>query len=310
MSTILESIFSPDFGFVILRVTTPLLFASLGVAVSALSGTINIGLEGIMLVSAFTGVMVSAFTRSLLLALIAGVAAGVLLGMILAYFHLYLKTDVIIGAIALNFFASGITIFLLFLFTGDKGTSSSLRSLVFPEISIPILNKIPILGRIASGHNVLTYFALLSVLIYFILIYKTPLGLRIRAVGQNPEAAESVGINVNHIKIYALLLSGFFGAFGGLYLAMGYVSWFSRDMTAGRGFIAIAASTLGSHMPLRTLLGSLLFGSVSAFSIYISSLEVPSDLIQLIPYAVTVIVLTIYSGRVFSGKIKKPKELI
>jgi len=310
LSTILESIFSPDFGFVILRVTTPLLFASLGVAVSALSGTINIGLEGIMLVSAFTGVMVSAFTRSLLLALIAGVAAGVLLGMILAYFHLYLKTDVIIGAIALNFFASGITIFLLFLFTGDKGTSSSLRSLVFPEISIPILNKIPILGRIASGHNVLTYFALLSVLIYFILIYKTPLGLRIRAVGQNPEAAESVGINVNHIKIYALLLSGFFGAFGGLYLAMGYVSWFSRDMTAGRGFIAIAASTLGSHMPLRTLLGSLLFGSVSAFSIYISSLEVPSDLIQLIPYAVTVIVLTIYSGRVFSGKIKKPKELI
>lgn len=114
-------------------------------------------------------------------------------------------------------------------------------------------------------------------------------------MGQNPHAAESVGINVNRIKFYALLLSGLFGAFGGLYLSMGYVSWFSRDMTAGRGFIAIAASTLGGNMPLGMLWASLLFGFVNSIAIYIASLDIPSELIQMIPYLITVIALAVFS---------------
>jgi simple sugar transport system permease protein len=116
-------------------------------------------------------------------------------------------------------------------------------------------------------------------------------------VGQNPDAAESVGINVNRIKMYALMLSGFFGALGGLYLSMGYVSWFARDMTAGRGFIAIAAATLGGYLPLGTLLASMLFGFVNAIAIYISSIDVPSVLIQMIPYLVTLVALTVFSIR-------------
>lgn len=295
MNPLLKSILSPSFGFAILRVMTPILFASIGVAITTLSGAVNISLEGTMLISAFFGVIVSAFTKSLILGFLAGILAGVTLSSILSYFHLKLKADIILAAIALNLFASGLTVFLLYIFAKDKGTSSSLRSLVFPSIDIPILKDIPIVGEIFSGHNILTYVALLSVLIFYILIFKTPLGLRIRAVGQNPDAASSVGINVNKIKFYALILSGFFGALGGLYLSMGYVSWFARDMTAGRGFIAIAASNLGANLPLGVFLASILFGILNTIAIYLASLQVPSEFIQMIPYIATIITLAIYS---------------
>jgi len=295
MNPLLKSIFSANFVFATLRVTTPILFAAIGVAITALSGSINIALEGIMLIAAFVGVIVSAFTGSLWLALIFGVLAAVGLAALLGYFHLNLKADIIIAAIALNMFASGITVFLTYIFAHDKGTTSSLKSLVFPSYQIPILKDIPVLGKMFSGLNVLTYFALICVVIFYYLIYKTPLGLRIRAVGQNPDAAESVGVDVKKIKMYSLLLSGFFGAFGGLYLSMGYVSWFSRDMTAGRGFIAIAAASIGGNLPIGTFFGSLLFGVVNTLAIFLATLNVPSELIQMIPYITTVLVLAIYA---------------
>jgi general nucleoside transport system permease protein len=304
MSPLLESLLSPEFGYAILRVMTPLLFPAIGVAFTALAGTINIALEGIMLVSAFTGVVVSAATGSYLITVLAGIGAGVLMASILAYFHLQLKADIILGAVALNLFASGITIFLSFLVTGDKGSTSALNSLVFPNIDIPVIGSIPILGPMLSGHNVLTYVAILSVFVFYLIIFRTPLGLRIRAVGQNADAAESVGVNVKRIRWYALMLSGLFGALGGLYLSMGYVSWFSRDMTAGRGFIAIAGATLGGNLPLGTFIASLFFGLVNAVAIYIATINVPSELIQMIPYAVTIVALAVYS----SGARKKRKS--
>jgi simple sugar transport system permease protein len=308
MSPLLKSILSAEFGFAIFRVMTPLLFAAIGVSISSLAGTINISMEGTMLISAFVGVVVSAFTESLVLALLAGIAAGVAMGAILSYFHLRLKADIILAAIALNLFASGITVFLLFIASGDKGSSSSLKSLVFPELHIPLIKSIPVLGTIISGHNIMTYGVILAIVVFYIIIFKTPLGLRIRAVGQNPNAAESVGINVNRTRMWALMLSGFFGAFGGLYLSMGYVSWFARDMTAGRGWIAIAAATLGGYLPLGTFLASLLFGAVNALAIYLASLQFPSELISLIPYLATVIALTIYSARALKRRTRKVEE--
>lgn len=309
MNELFSSIFSVNFVFTILRVMTPLLFPALGIAVSTMAGSQNIAMEGAMLVAAFFGVIVGAFTGSLWLALLAGVAGAVLLCMILGYFHLKLKADIFLSAVALNMFASGITIFLLFMITGDKGSTSSLPSPVFPSINIPLIEKIPVLGGIISGHNILTYAALLAVFLFYILMFKTPLGLRIRAVGQNPDAAESVGINVNRTKMYALMLSGVFAALGGLYLSMGYVSWFSKDMTAGRGFIAIAAATLGGMMPVGTMVASLFFALVSAIAIYIASLNIPSELIQLIPYLVTVAALAIFSGRALKSRREKKEEI-
>jgi len=294
---LLKSIFSPEFGFATIRVMTPLLFSSIGFAIAELSGTTNIALEGIMLVAAFVGVMVSVFTRSLLLAFVAGIASGLGMAALLGYFHLKLKADIILAAIALNLFATGITVFLLFLISHDKGTSISLKSLVFPSFQIPLLKSIPVIGPILSGHNLLTYLSFLSVIAFYLIIYKMPVGLQIRAVGQNPEAAQSVGVNVNRIKMYSLLLSGLFGALGGLYLSMGYVSWFSRGITAGRGFIAIAASYLGGNQPLGTFFASILFGIVNALAVYLSSAKIPSEIIQTIPYLATVIALTIYAAQ-------------
>lgn len=298
MNTLLNSIFSPQFVFAVIRVTTPLLLSAIGVAITALSGSINIGLEGIMLVSAFTGVIISGFTGNLLLALVGGVLVGIGWGALLGYFHLKLKTNIIIAAIALNLFASGVTVLLLYVFTNDKGASSSLASLVFPSIQLPIIKDIPILGEILSGHNVLSYFALLSIFLFYWLINKTTLGLRIRAVGQNPGAAASVGINVNRIKMCSLLISGFFGSLGGLYLSMGYVSWFSRDMTSGRGFIAVAAAALGRNLPFGTCLGVFLFGFINTIAIYIAPSGIPSEFLYALPYFVTIIALTIYSIRI------------
>ena len=201
MNPLLQSILSAEFGFAVFRVMTPLLFAAIGVSISNLAGTINISMEGTMLMSAFIGVLVSAFTGSLLLALLAGVAAGVAMGAVLGYFHLRLKADIILAAIALNLFATGFTVFLLFIASGDKGSSSSLRSLLFPDVHIPLIKSIPVLGTIISGHNIMTYGAILAIIVFYVITFKTPLGLRIRAVGQNPNAAESVGINVNRIRM-------------------------------------------------------------------------------------------------------------
>ena len=165
MNQFFDNILTTQFGYSVIRVTTPLLLPALGVAISELSGAANIALEGIMLIAAFTGVVVSAYTGSLWIAFFAGVASGVLVGALLGFFHLRLRANIILSAIALNMFASGITIFLLFLLTGDKGSSNSLQSLVFPEISLPIIQSIPIIGEILSGHNLLTYLSILALLV-------------------------------------------------------------------------------------------------------------------------------------------------
>lgn len=297
MEAIIKSIFSIGFIFTILRVTTPLLFAGIGVAISNQSGTVNIALEGIMLISAFMGVYISAITKNLFLSLIIASLTGIFFALLLGYFSMKLKANIILSGIALNMLASGLTVFLLFLASGDKGVSSSLNSLAFPIIKLPLIKDVPYIGNIVSGHNLLTYVSFLSVIIFYFIIYKTPLGLRIRAVGQNPDAASSVGISVFNTKMIALALSGLFGALGGMYLSMGYVTWFGRDMVAGRGFIAIAASTIGGHKPLGVLFASLLFGISNALAIYFKSLRIPSEFIDLIPYLATIIFLVVYSLR-------------
>jgi len=297
MNAILKSILSLGFVAALLRVTTPILLAAIGGAISTMAGSKNLALEGIMLVAAFVGVIVSAFTHSVWLAVILGVAAGVAVASILAWCALKLNANIFIAAIALNMLASGVTVFLLSIIAHDKSYSSSLQSLVIPDWNIPLIRDIPIVGKILSGHNIMVYLAFAAVALYSVLIYHTPLGLRIRAVGQNPDAAASVGVSVFKTKFIAIVLSGVLASLGGLYLSMGYVSWFGRDMTSGRGFIAAAAVALGVATPLGTMGASLLFGVVMAISIYMSSLQFPAELIQVWPYVATIAALVVFSVR-------------
>ena len=297
MSQFFGIIFSPEFGYSVLRVTTPILFATLGALISDKAGVINIALEGIMLISALGGVIFSAITGSAWVGLLMAVILGGLVGLSLGYFSLNMKTNVILAAVALNLLASGGTIFVLYLVAGDKGISSSLASKVLPKINIPMLRSIPGIGPIISGHNVLTYLAFLAVPAVWFFLYKTPLGLRIRAVGENEHAADSVGISVVKTRYIALVLSGVLAGFGGAYMSMGYVSWFSRDMTAGRGFIALAAEAMGGATPLGSMLTSLLFGFFDALSNSLQILKIPYEFVSMLPYVAVVVGLVIYTVR-------------
>ena len=294
---LIDLLFSTDFLFSIMRVSTPIVFAALGALVSERAGIVNIGLEGIMLTSALGGVIGSAFLGSAAAGLLTGILTGLLFAAILAWFTLKLKTQVILGGIALNLFASGGTIFILYLVTGDKGTSASLASRVLPELTIPLIDSIPILGDVLSGHNVLTYLCGLCVLGTWYMMKHTRLGTWIRAVGENYHAAESVGIHVDRIRFTALLLSGVFASLGGIFLSMGYVSWFSRNMSAGRGWIALVAEAMGGGSVVRTTLTAMLFGMTDAFSNTLQTINLPSELVRTIPYLGTLIALIIYAIR-------------
>ena len=299
---LIDLLFSTDFAFAIIRVSTPIVFAALGALVSERAGIVNIGLEGIMLASALAGVIGSAFWGGATVGLLAGVLTGMLLAAILAWFTLKLKTQVILGGIALNLFASGATIFVLYLITGDKGTSASLASKVLPELTIPLIAKIPILGEAVSGHNVLTYLCALSVVGTYYMMKHTRLGMWIRAVGEHHHAAESVGIDVDRVRFFALLLSGFFASLGGIFLSMGYVSQFSQNMSAGRGWIALVAEAMGGGNVLRTTMTAMLFGMTDAFSNTLQTLNLPSELVRTIPYLGTLAALVIYALRKKSKK--------
>lgn len=297
VDVVFGSIFSALFLASVLRISTPLILPALGGLVSELAGVINIALEGIMLVSAFTGVMVSAYSESVWLGVAAGILAGTLFSIVLAFFHLYLETDIILAGIALNIMAQGGTIFLLYTFTGDKGNSSSLASGAVPNVTIPIIDKIPALGTILSGHNIFTYLAFILALVVAVFLYRSPLGAHIRAVGENPEAAASVGINVKRTQTIAIGISGFLASLGGLSLSMAYLTLFQNSMTAGRGFIALAAVFLGGRAPWGTVLAAIVFGFADALSNQLGSLDIPPQWVQMIPYAATIIALVGYNLR-------------
>jgi simple sugar transport system permease protein len=294
---VLRSIFSAAFLASVLRISTPLILPALGGLITDLSGAVNIALEGIMLTSAFTGVVVSAYSGSIFLGVLAGVASGILISFILGWFHLYLETDIILAGIAINILATGGTIFLLYVLTGDKGNSQSLASGRVPNINLPFIEDIPFLGRVISGQHIFVWLAFILTWLVSIYLYKTPWGTHLRAVGENPEAAETMGINVKRTRMIALLISGFLASFGGMTMSMAYLTIFQREMTAGRGFIALAAVYLGGRKPWGTLLAAILFGFADALSNQLGSLAIPSQLVQTIPYIVTILALVIYNLR-------------
>ena len=288
-------IFTTDFGFMIFRVTTPILFTALGAMISRRAGIMNISLEGLMLVGALFGVIGSTYSQSVIVGVATAVLASLLFSLLFAYFVLKLKSDLILTGIALNLMASGGTVFLLTVLCGDKGVSTSMNSLVVPSVELPLIRHIPILGDILSGHNLLTYVALLCVVLVYLLINKSPLGLQIRSVGENPDAAESVGISVIKTRFIALVFTGILSGLGGAYMSMGYVSWFARDMAAGRGYMALSAQNLGNGTPIGTFLASFIFGIADALSSMLQVLSLPAEFIQMIPYLTTVIGLILYA---------------
>lgn len=306
---LLSYIISTDFVYMWIRVATPIIFASLGAVICTKAGVVNLGLEGIMLISALAGALGSALGGSLFWGFAAGILAAVVVSALFAYFHLILKANNVLCGTAVNTMATGLTVFVLQLATGEKGNSFSLKSFAFPQVDIPIIKDIPVIGSILSGHNALTYLGLIMVGIIWFFLYKTPTGLRMRAVGENPDAASSVGQNVVKIRFLAILLCGIMTGLGGMYLSMGYLNMFVRDMTAGRGFIALAACSMGQATPAGALFSSMIFAFFDGLSNILQALKIPSEFIQMLPYLATIAGLTIYSIQKTTAANKKIKKV-
>lgn len=304
---LIDMIFSVSFGYSIIRITSPILFAALAAVVAEKAGVVNIGLEGIMMISALFGVLFAYWTNSWVVGVLGATAIGILVAMIMAIFALKLKTDIILAGIAVNLLGGGGTVFLLYLFTGLKGNTASLTTpnMLTPKVDIPLIKDIPVIGGIFSGHSVLTYVAFLLVILVWIMLYKTAMGLRIRAVGENSHAADSVGVSVLRTQYIALAISGALAGLGGAYMSMYYSQSWNIGIVAGRGFIALAAQAMGQGESVGAMLSSLLFGFASALGNKMEGMQgFSSYLVASIPYAVTIIGLVIYA----MGTLKKVKR--
>lgn len=306
----LGNFLTTGFFYTVIRVSTPLIFASLSSLIARKAGVTNITIDSTMLMSALTGVLVSAFTQNLFLALLCGMAVGVVIGIFMGYFHILMNTNMILTGVAINTFTNGATVMILYAFTGDKGSSSMIKSLGVPGVEIPLIKDIPILGEILSGHNIFTYVAFLLVIVAWFLMYRTPLGLRIRAVGENDSAAKSVGENPTKIKLIALGLSGFFASLGGMYLSMGNMQVFIVNMTSSRGFIGVAADAMGRGNPVGAMFSSLLFGCANAVANVLQINSFSTDVVMAIPYVVSIVGIIVYSMREKSKRDSKIKRAI
>ena len=261
-----------------------------------------------MLFSALMGVVGSAFTQSCWVGLLVAIVAGMLFSLLLSFFHLWLKTNLVLTCIALNSLSSGLTIFILFMLTGDRGVSTALQSVDLPKLDLPLIRNIPFVGDVLSGHSVLTYLAVVVVILVAVLLYKTKLGTYIRAVGESPQAIETAGFPARRIRFLALLISGAIAGMGGAFMSMAYVSGFTKDMVSGRGFIALAAEAMGRGRPLMSSLAALLFGFTDSLANNLQVLGLSSDLARMFPYVITIIALSIYAGRSSRGRMVKRRR--
>ena len=283
-----------------LRYATPLVFASLGGLFSERSGVVNIGLEGMMLTGAFFAIWGADVTGTWTLGLLIGMGCGGLMGLLHAFFAISLRADQIVGGTAINFLALGITTYLFLKIYGEQGAPTDLSTI--PDISLGFLEDIPGVGNflhdVFGQLDLMIWIGIALVPVVWITVFKTPLGLRLRSVGEHPRAADTVGINVYAMRYGAVTLSGMLAAAGGAYLSLGFVNSFDDNMTAGRGFIALAALIFGNWRPFGAAIACLLFGFSSALSDFLQEYSTSvSVLFEALPYVLTLIAVAGVIGR-------------
>lgn len=291
----IEQIITASVFAATIRLATPYIFASLGEMFGQRSGVLNLGVEGIMLVGAFFSFYTVLLTGSIVLGLAAAVVAGLVLGLAMAFISVTLKAEQGISGIGLYLFGLGISDLL---FQKWVGTPKSVAG--FAPIHIPILSDIPILGEVLFRHNILVYLAFALVPISAYVLNKTPFGLMIRAAGQNPEAADAVGVNIVRVRYTTVMIGGVFSGVAGASLSIALINTFQQNLTSGLGFIAVALVYFGRWKPYGVLAGALLFSFVNALQLQIQAIgvEVTSEFAVMMPYVITIIALVFASKRV------------
>ncbi len=279
-----------------LRFATPLAFAAMGGIFSERSGVVNIGLEGMMLSGAFFGILGADKLNSWALGLLCAALAGALFALVHAFFAIQLRADQIVGGTAINFLAAGITGYLFIDIYGGEGTPPDVPGI--PDVHLGFLDDWYFVGPVLGQLNLMIWLAFLTIVGSWVVLFKTPIGLRIRAVGEHPRAAETVGIPVYATRYAAVTFSGVLAALGGAYLSIGFVNSFNENMTAGRGFIALAALIFGNWRPFGAAAACLLFGFSSALAQRLPEYsQSASVLFQALPYVLTLIAVAGVIGR-------------
>jgi general nucleoside transport system permease protein len=289
-----------------LRYATPLTFAAIGGMFSERSGVVNIGLEGMMLMGAYFGAYGADITNSWVSGIFIGVLSGALLALVHAIFSITLRADQIVSGTAVNFLALGITGYLYNQHYGNNGTPNNLPAI--PDVNLKFLSHIPPSGlgdflyNSIGQLNLMVWLSLLLLPISYVVMFKTPTGLRIRSVGEHPRAADTLGISVYATRYASVTLSGALAALGGVFLSIGFVNSFTENMTAGRGFIALAALIFGGWRPFGAFAAALLFGFSSALAARLPDLSASSSaawpvLFQTLPYVLTLVAVAGVIGR-------------
>jgi ABC-type uncharacterized transport system permease subunit len=290
-----------------LRMASPLIFASLGGIFSERAGIINIALEGMMLTGAFSGVFVTYVVGNPWVGVFVAILGGGLLGLIHGILTIKFAGDQIVSGTGINIFALGFTAYMSQIVWGSRGASQSVQGL--GTVSIPFISDIPFVGDVVGKQTPLVYIALIAVIASYLILFKTPSGLRLRAVGEHPGAADTTGIRVYRTKYLCVIASGMLAGLGGVFLSLGQLSLFVNGMTGGRGFIALAAMILGGWSPFGALGASLFFGFADALQIRLQSVgALPSQIVLTLPYILTIIVLAVFARRRSAPSDYKPYE--
>ena len=293
----LEWIFSESFLVNVIAYAIPIIFASYASLISNKAGISAINIEGAMSVAAVTGALVSHFANSWVIGLICAMAAGIGMMMLLALSALKLKADSFLSGIALNTFATGACLLIVKGVLDGRTDSSTAPSVLVPNVSIPLLSEIPVIGKAIFSQNLLFFIMLVALALLIVLLNCTRLGVQIRTAGYHPEAGESVGVSTRRTRVIALIICGAMAGLGGAYLSMANLGYFSAGMVSGRGFIGIAAEAMGAGMPIKTTLFALLFGAVDYFAVGGQTvLSFPYELLNTLPYLMTLLALTIYAA--------------
>jgi len=289
-----------------IRLATPYLYATIGETFGQLSGLLNLGVDGIMLMGAYAAFFTTFNTGSLALGLLAAIVVGGIMGLAMAFFSVTLKAEQGISGIGVYLFGLGMSNLLFRKTLGTVETVSGFSSLHFP-----ILSDIPVIGPLFFSHNLLVYGAFALVPISWLVLNKTTLGLKIRAAGENPEAADSLGVSVERVRYFAETLGGVLAGIAGASLSIALLNVFQQNLTNGMGFIAVALVYFGGWRAVGALAGSLLFSTVNALQLWMQVLgiPIPPDFALMMPYVLTILVLAFAAGRVRApAALSKPFE--
>lgn len=296
MIAILGKVFNLSLLYAAFRSATPIIYAALCASVTQQANILNIGTEGIMLTGAFTAVTVSYFTQNWILGILCAMLVGVLMAMIMAVGSIRFGADICGIGMGINMLALAITKFLLKAIFDVNGAFAGTmdRPIVpIPKVHLGFMDKIPFLNSLFNNWSLTEWFVIILIIVLHFFIFKTVWGLRLRAVGQFPEAAKTAGINVESVRYRAMAISGLIGGLAGAHLALGYSSQFVENMSSSRGFMGVAAMYFGGANPLLAAVGCLLFGFADSIGARLQVYGLPSQFVLMMPYIVTIVVLAI-----------------